>query len=151
MLELLKDKAFAYAVMAVLIFLATQGLKWSCVKPWTNKIKNERARKAVNIVIYFIPYGLGIALEYLYATYILQSDFSAVMGLIHGTSGIAFYGIFERIYMLVTGRSTNLKNVYEETEIGASVKEFMETIVSDGKVDENDSPALKAFLDKVRK
>lgn len=150
MQALLQNKVLMYFIMAVLIFGLTQGLKWAFVKPFTNKIKNEKARKAVNTVIYFIPYGLGILFEFIYAVLLVHTDFSIVMGIIHGTAGIACYGVFERVYSLITGKSSNIKNPYEATDAGRAVKELMESVAEDGKVNEDDYPALKAFLDKVK-
>lgn len=150
MTELLQNPVFVYTAMAAIIFGLTQGLKWAFVKPWTNRIKNERVRKAVNTTIYFIPYALGCVCEFLYSVCYLQGDFSIVSGIIHGTSGIAFYGVFERIYALATGKSSNLKNPYTETEVGVAVKQLMDSVIADGKVDKADSPALKAFLEKVK-
>lgn len=150
MQALLDNQVFIYCAMAILIFSLTQLLKWTFVKPFTNKIKNEKVRKAVNTSIYFIPYALGVLFEFAYSVMIMHGEFSIVMGIIHGTSGIACYGVFERIYSFVTGKSSNLKNPYETTEIGRSVKEMMDEITTDGKIDANDKPALKAFLDKVK-
>lgn len=149
MWEILNNTTVVYCVMAILIFALTQGLKWVLVKPWTNNIKNEKVRKAVNSTIYFIPYAIGILFEYLYSVTLMQGEFNLAMGVIHGTSGIAFYGIFERIYSLVTGKSSNIENPHQD-EIGKAVAEFMGTISKDGKIDADDKPALKAFLDKVK-
>jgi hypothetical protein len=150
MQELLNNTVFVYGAMSVIIFALTQGLKWAFIKPWTNKITNERARKAVNTTIYLIPYALGILFEYLYGVMLMQGEFNAVMGIIHGTSGIACYGVFERIYALVTGKSSNIENPYENTEEGKAVKELMSRIAEDGKVNADDHPALAEFLKKVK-
>jgi hypothetical protein len=139
-----------YVLMAILIFGLTQGLKWAFIKPFTNKIKNKKARKAVNTTIYFIPYALGILFELVYAVFLVHTDFSFVMGIIHGTSGIACYGVFERVYSFFTGKSSIIENPYETTEVGKAVKNLMDSVSEDGKVDEKDYPALTAFLDKVK-
>lgn len=146
----LENQVFVYIVMAVLIFSLTQGLKWLFVKPWTNNITNEKVRKAVNTTIYFIPYALGVTFEFVYSVMLMHGQFSLVMGIIHGTSGIACYGLFERFYAFFTGKSSNLKNPYENTEVGRAVKELMDSVSVDGKIDKNDHPALKAFLEKVK-
>lgn len=150
MWDILNNTTFVYFSMAVLIFALTQALKWVLVKPWTNNIKNEKVRKAVNSTIYFIPYALGIGFEFLYNVMLMQGEFNLVMGVIHGTSGIAFYGVFERIYSLVTGKSSNIQNIHQD-EMGKAVAELMGTISEDGKIDADDKPALKAFLEKVKK
>jgi hypothetical protein len=72
------------------------------------------------------------------------------MGIIHGTSGIAFYGVFERGYSFFTGKSSNIENPYETTEEGKSVKELIDRVTEDGKIDETDRPALSAFLEKIK-
>jgi hypothetical protein len=148
--QILNNQVLVYFIMAVAIFALTQGLKWILVKPWTNKIKNEKARKAVNTTIYFIPYALGCLFEFMYSVMLLHGEFNAVMGIIHGTSGIACYGLFERFYSFITGKSSNISNPYEQTEVGKAVKELMDSIAEDGKVDKADHPALEAFLQKVR-
>lgn len=150
MQEILENQVVMYVVIAALIFGLTQGLKWALVKPFTNKIKNEKARKAVNTVIYFIPYSLGILFEFLYAVLLMHGEFSVVSGLIHGTAGIACYGVFERIYSFCTGKSSNISNPYTDTEVGRAVKELMDGVIDDGKIDENDNPKLKEFLEKVK-
>lgn len=150
MQALLQSQLVVYAIMAILIFGLTQGLKWAFIKPFTNKIKNEKVRKAVNTTIYFIPYSLGILFEFVYAALIVHGEFSMVMGIIHGTAGIACYGVFERVYSLLTGKSSNISNPYTDTEVGRAVKELMDSVIEDGKVDEDDHPKLKEFLEKVK-
>lgn len=150
MQALLGNQVLVYAVMAVLIFGLTQGLKWAFIKPFTNEIKNKKVRKAVNTTIYFIPYALGILFEFVYSVMLMHGQFNIVMGIIHGTSGIACYGVFERIYSFITGKSSNLENPYETTEVGRAVQELMISVSEDGKFDKNDHPALTAFLDKVK-
>lgn len=150
MQAILENQVVVYVVMAALIFGLTQGLKWLFIKPFTNKIKNEKVRKAVNTTIYFIPYALGILFEFVYAVLLVHSEFSVVMGIIHGTSGIACYGVFERIYSLCTGKSSNIANPYTDTDVGRAVKELMDSVAEDGEVNKDDFPKLKEFLEKVR-
>lgn len=150
MQAILANQVVVYVVMAALIFGLTQGLKWLFIKPFTNKIKNEKVRKAVNTTIYFIPYALGILFEFVYAVLLVHAEFSVAMGIIHGTSGIACYGVFERIYSLCTGKSSNIANPYTETDVGRAVKEFMDSVAEDGEVNKDDFPKLKEFLEKVR-
>ena len=83
MKALLENQVVVYAVMAALIFGLTQGLKWLFIKPFTNKIKNEKARKAVNTTIYFIPYALGILFEFVYAVLLVHSEFRAHLLALH--------------------------------------------------------------------
>ena len=148
--SVLENSSFVYFAMAILIFGLTQGLKWVLVKPWTNRIKNEKLRKAVNTTIYFIPYALGLLFEFLYSVMIMHGQFNTVMGLIHGTSGIACYGLFERFYAFATGKSSNLDNPYETTDTGKAVKELIDSVVEDGKVDKSDKSAVSVFLEKVK-
>ena len=150
MTAFLQNSSLVYFSMAILIFALTQGLKWVLVKPWTNRIQNEKLRKGINTSIYFIPYALGLVFEFFYSVTIMHGEFSTVMGLIHGTSGIACYGLFERFYSFLTGKSTNLENPYEKTEVGIAVKDLMDSVIEDGKVDSNDKSALQTFLEKVR-
>ena len=150
MQELLNNTVFVYGAMSVIIFAVTQGLKWAFIKPWTNKIPNERARKAVNTTIYLIPYALGILFEYLYGVMLMQGEFNAVMGIIHGTSGIACYGVFERLYAVFTGKSTSLGNPFGDAATAQAAKECAYAVVEDGKVNADDLPALAAFYKKVK-
>lgn len=148
--SVIQNSSFVYFAMAILIFLLTQGLKWVFVKPWTNKIENEKVRKAINTSIYFIPYALGLIFEFLYSVMIMHGEFNTVMGFIHGTSGIACYGLFERFYAFLTGKSSNLENPYENTVAGKAVKELMDSVIEDGKVDGNDKSAVQTFFEKVK-
>jgi hypothetical protein len=127
--------------MAILTFGLTQGLKWVCVKPWTNKLSNERARKAINTVIFFLPYAIALGLEFAYATWVMKGEFNALVGLIVGGGSHSVYGFFEMIYGVITGKIKIKKE---------DVKELIQTVTEDGKIDKNDRPALQAFWDKVK-
>lgn len=140
MQALLDNQVFVLCAMAVLTFALTQGLKWVCVKPWTNKLKSDRARKAINTVIFFFPYAIALGLEF-FVTLLTKGEFNALVGLIVGGGSHSVYGLFEMIYGIATGK---IKIKKEE------VKELIQTVTEDGKVDGNDHPALKAFLDKVK-
>lgn len=148
MKEFLQNQVVVYCVMAVLIFSITQGLKWVCVKPWTNKLKNERARKAINSVIFFMPYAVGVALEFLYAVVIMKGEFNAMVGVICGGAGHSVYGLFEMIYNVITGQVKVKKNATTDEE--KAIEDFVFSVAEDGKIDENDKSALQAFWDKMR-
>lgn len=150
MQELLNNTVFMYGVMSVIIFALTQGLKWLFIKPFTNKIENEKVRKAVNTTIYLIPYALGILFEYLYGVMLMQGEFNAFMGIVHGTSGIACYGVFERLYAVFTGKSSSIGNPFEDSETVKAAKECAYAVIEDGKVNADDLPALAAFYKKVK-
>jgi cytochrome bd-type quinol oxidase subunit 2 len=148
MQALLGNRVLVLCAMAVLTFALTQGLKWVCVKPWTNKIENERARKAINTIIFFFPYAIALGLEFVYATFVLKGEPNALVGLIVGGGSHSVYGFFEMIYGVITGK-IKVKKVAQTAEEKA-VEDFVFDISKDGKIDGNDHPALKAFLDKVK-
>lgn len=147
MQALLENKVLVLCAMAVLTFALTQGLKWVGVKHWTNKLKNERARKAINTVIFFFPYAIALGLEFL-LTLITKGEFNALVGLIVGGGSHSVYGLFEMIYGVATGK-IKVKKVAQTAEEKA-VEDFVYEITKDDKIDGNDHPALQAFLNKVK-
>lgn len=147
--ELLNNSVFVYALMAVMVFGITQGLKWAFVKPWTNKLSNERARKSINTIIFLFPYAVGIALEYFYATFILQTTPDLFAGALSGGAGHSVFALYERIYSLITGRSTAKKS-YAVTEEENAVEKLVMDSIADGKINADDKPALREFFDKVK-
>lgn len=147
MQALLENKVLVLCAMAVLTFALTQGLKWVGVKHWTNKLKNDRARKAINTVIFFFPYAIALGLEFL-LTLITKGEFNALVGLIVGGGSHSVYGLFEMIYGVATG-NIKVKKVAQTAEEKA-VEDFVYEITKDDKIDGNDHPALQAFLNKVK-
>lgn len=141
--NLLHNQYFVGCAMAVIIFVATQIIKLP-IKHFTNKIKNERARKIVNAIILLIPFGLGVLLDFLFSTYYMHEAFTVIKGLGYGTAGISLYGIIERFFKI------KIKNPYDTAE-GKAVTEFVDDITKDGKVDASDNSAVQEFLDKVSK
>lgn len=142
MQELLHNKVFILCAMAVIIFAVTQVLKLP-IKFFTNKIKNQTTRKRVNATILLIPFALGILFEFLYGKYVTITPFNVITGLGYGFSGISLYSIIERFFGIKTA------NPYESDE-GKAVTELISKVSADGKVDENDQDAVKAFWDKVK-
>lgn len=150
LLQLLDDKVFVGGAVAVIIFGLTQLLKLP-IKALTNKIKNERARRMTNIVIYFIPFALGVLAEYLYVTFYLSTDFlvdwqgNLITGLSYGTGSLSLYALIERFF------NVKVSNPYTETEDGKAVAELVDNVVADGKVDSTDKDAIEEFWEKVQK
>jgi hypothetical protein len=142
MQELLHNKVFVLCAMAVIVFALTQVLKLP-IKFFTKKIKNETARKRVNATILLIPFALGILFEFLYGKYVTILPFNVINGLGYGFSGISLYSIVERFFGIKT------QNPYDTKE-GKAVTELISNISSDGKIDEKDHDAVKAFWDKVK-
>lgn len=142
MQELLHNKVFILCAMAVIIFAVTQVLKLP-IKFFTNKIKNQTTRKRVNATILLIPFALGILLEFFYGKYVTITPFNVITGLGYGFSGISLYSIIERFFGIKTA------NPYESDE-GKAVTELISNVSADGKVDENDQDAVRAFWDKVK-
>jgi hypothetical protein len=148
MQALFANRVFVLCFMAILTFGITQGLKWVCVKPWTNKLSNERARKAINTVIFFFPYAIALGLEFAYATWVMKGEFNALVGLIVGGGSHSVYGFFEMIYGVITGKIKIKK--FATTEEEKFVEDFIHEVAKDGKIDGNDRPALNAFLEKIK-
>ena len=142
MQALLDNQVLVLCCMAFVTFALTQGLKWVFVKPWTNKLKNDRARKAINTVIFFFPYFVALGLEFIFAL-ITKGEFNALVGLIVGGGSHSVYGIFEMIYGVATGKIKISKD--------KSNKEVLRDFVAqNAENDSNDHPALDAFLEKVK-
>ena len=139
---LLHNKVFILCAMAVIIFAVTQVLKLP-IKFFTNKIKNQTTRMRVNATILLIPFALGILFEFFYGKYVTITPFNVITGLGYGFSGISLYSIIERFFGIKTA------NPYESDE-GKAVTELISKVSADGKVDENDQDAVRAFWDKVK-
>lgn len=150
MQAILQNQVLVYCFMAFLVFGITQGLKWAVVKPWTNKLKNERARKAINTIIFFFPYAVGVFLEFMYSVVLMNGQFNAFMGIINGGAGHSAYALYERIYAVVTGNKNGkvFRNLSKEEK---EWQEMLLGVADDGKIDENDKDALQSFWEKIGK
>lgn len=149
MKALLENPVLVYLVMAFLVFGITQGLKWVLVKPWTNKLKNERARKAINSIIFFIPYAVGFALEFLYSVVIAKGEFNAMVGFVVGGGGHSVYSLFEVGYAIATGK-IDINKRFATNEDEQAAEELAHEIAKDGKIDKNDGSAIKSFWEKIK-
>lgn len=141
--QLLANEYFVWCAMAVIIFGVTQLLKLP-IKAVTKRIKNERVRRSVNAIILLIPFALGVLAEFLYNTYYLHTAFTVITGLGYGTAGISLYGIVERFFKV------KVPNPYD-TDEGKAVKEFVDNVTADGKVNDEDIDAVKNFYKKINK
>ena len=142
MQELLHNRVFIWGAMAVIIFAVTQVLKLP-IKHFTNKIKDATVKKRVNATILLIPFALGVLFEFLYGKYFMATPFSIVNGLGYGVSRISLYSVIERFLGVKT------KNPYDSEE-GKAVTELIDGVIADGKFDEKDQDAVKAFWEKVK-
>lgn len=143
------NQVFVYLIMAILVFSITQGLKWAFVKPWTSKLSNEKVRKAINSIIFFIPYAVGFGLEFLYSVFISKGEFNAMVGFIVGGGGHSVYSLFEIAYGIVTGK-IDVNKKFAETDEQQYAENFAFLIAKDKKIDKNDLPAVKSFLEKIK-
>lgn len=143
MRELLTNRYFVVAVMAIVIFFATQLLKMP-IKHFTHKLENERIRRMVNATILLIPFILGVVFDLLYSTFVTHTAFSVIVGLGYGSAGISLYGTVERFFKI------KISNPYEETEEGKAVVEAVDKVTADKKVDKKDIDPVKDFLKKVK-
>jgi len=65
------------------------------IKKLTIKITNEAKRKKVNIIIYILPFIVGIGVLWLYSI-IFKTEFNCVIGLQVGGIAIVIYNLLER-------------------------------------------------------
>lgn len=138
MVELLNDKNFMWIVMAVLVLCLSQLLKLP-IKALTKKfIKNDRARGLVNLTIMLLPLGLGVLCDFLYCSLYIKVAFNIVEGLKVGGTAITLYGALEKIFKGSKSSGT------------LATEELVNEITKDGKVDENDTSAVKEFWNKVK-
>ncbi len=128
--------------MSLIVFLATQVVKLP-IKHFTSKIADEQKRRMTNATILLLPFIFGIALDILYSTFVLHKAFSLIYGLSYGTGAITLYGTVERFFKV------KIFNPYD-TEEGKAVKELVEKVVEDKKVDKKDKDAVKEFLKKIK-
>ena len=135
--------------MAVIIFCLTQILKLP-IKAITKHIKNEKTRGIVNLVILIIPFGLGLLAEFLFDGLYLHNSFAGIAGLQYGSASLLVYGVFEKIAKK-TGIKVTIDNPYETTEEGEAVKELVNKVQEDGKIDKSDISAVDEFWEKINK
>ncbi len=140
-MQVMSNNRLVLVISGILIFALTQLLKMP-IKHFTNKIKNERWRRIANITIMFIPFALGIGLEYLYSTYIYHDAVNLGFGVMYGTSGVSIYSLVERFLKV------KMPNPYE-TEEGEAVLDFVEAVFDDGEIDDNDKGAVEEFVETV--
>ena len=141
-LELLSNDYFVLSAMSIIICLVTQILKLP-IKFFTNKIKEQKIEKRVTTLLMLLPLVLGVVFNFVYNTYYLHTTLSIVTGLSWGTTSIMFYQGFKRVvYGIETTpeAKANLENI----------KELVKEVTKDGKIDKEDTSAIKDFLDKVK-
>lgn len=144
MSEIIKNEYVLLGIMAVIVFLVTQALKLSFIKPFTKKIGNERVRRMVNATILLIPFATGILLDVVYSSLIIHTSFSIITGLGYGTAGISLYGVIERFFKV------KVDNPYDSEE-GKAVTDLVAKVAKDGKIDSKDHKALEDFYKFVKK
>lgn len=147
--QLLANDYFIFIAMASIIFGLTQLLKLP-IKLATKRIQNEKTRGIVNLVILIIPFSLGLLAEYLFDVLYLGSNYTGIVGLGYGSSSLLIYSIFEKI-MKKTGINIKIDNPYETTEEGQAVKELVDKVQEDGKIDKSDLDAVEDFWKAINK
>ena len=149
MQAILANQWVIYAIMAILVFALTQGLKWVLVKPWTRKIKNEKVRKGINTIIYFFPYVVGIGLEIAFCCFVTKQNPNLFMGAVNGGAAHSVHALKEHLISLY--KDGNGKSIADgKSDYELAVEQLVMGVVEDNKVDGNDCPKLKAFMDKVK-
>lgn len=143
MKELLHNKTFIVFAMSVIVFLITELLKVTLIKPFTSKIKNERVKRSVNATILLLAISCGVVLDYLYCTFYLHTAFSIITGLGYGAGAITLYSTIERFFKV------KISNPYKTVE-GEAIVTCLDEICKDGKLDAKDGDAVKDFWNKVK-
>lgn len=139
MAQLLNNSNFMWGAMALIVLALSQVLKLP-IKMLTKKfIKEKNVRDKVNISIMLIPLALGILCDYLFCTLYLQVAFNIVEGVKIGGTAITLYGMIEKGFK---------GNKSQETK---AVESLVENITKDGKIDKNDSTAVKDFVKNLNK
>ena len=141
-MQVMSNAQLVVALTGIVIFAITQLLKMP-IKHFTNKIKNDRVRRIVNITILLIPFALGVGFEFLYSMYVYFDAFELGVGVAYGSSAVFAYSIVERFLKV------KLPNPFA-TEEGKAFLQLVDTVSEDGKIDENDKDAIKAFWEKVK-
>ena len=143
MKELLSNNYFVLCAMSIIICFITQLIKMP-IKRFTNKIKDATTEKRVTALFMLLPLVLGVLFNFLYNVCYLHIAFSVVTGLSWGTTSIMFYQGFRRV---ITGKEPTA----QEMEQLQDIKDFANDVSKDGKINANDTSAVKDFLDKVGK
>ena len=141
-MQVMSNAELVVAITGIVIFALTQLFKMP-IKHFTNKIKNDRIRRIVNITILVIPFALGVGFEFIYSMYVYFDAFELGVGIAYGSSAVFAYSIVERFLKV------KLPNPFA-TEEGKAFLQLVDTVSEDGKIDENDKDAIKAFWDKVK-
>lgn len=139
--------------MSVIVFFVTQVVKIP-VKKLTTAIKekynlSDRGRRLINLVILVIPFLIGLFAEFLYACCYLKTSFNVYEGLLAGIGGISLYAFIDQTG--IGKKKEESTNPYTDTEEGKALVDLVENITADGKVDEQDVDAVKAFFDFIKK
>jgi hypothetical protein len=140
--DILRNNAVIWIAMSIIIFIFTQLIKLP-IKWATSHFKNEKVRVIVNTLIYLIPFGVGIGLDFVYSTFVLNIASSITNGLQYALSAMALYSTIERFLKI------KVENPYD-TEHGKAVVEMVVEVSKDKKIDKNDSNAVKDFWKKVK-
>lgn len=149
MAEILNNQTFVWGAMAIIIFVVTQGLKWILVKPYTQKL-NGRAKTILNSLILVIAFGVAILCEYLYSSLWLKISSINIDRILTGWSGASsVFAIFEVVVKTIKP-NTVIENPFKTNE-AKNVDKLIKEVVDDGKINKEDSIAVKDFADKLNK
>lgn len=149
MAELLNNENFILAIMGVVAFLITQGLKWAFVKPHTKNL-DTRTKTIINSVILIIAFGSAVLCEFLYSHFWLHSALDLSRASYGWGYASGLYGVFETILKIIKNKDVKLENPYE-SQVGEDTAELIGNITKDKKVDKEDSQSIKEYLNKLNK
>ena len=147
MAELLNNEKVVLIIMGIIAFLVTQGLKWAFVKPFTKNL-NTRVKTIINSVILIIAFGSAVLCEFLYSHFWLHTAMNLSRASYGWGYASAVYGVFETVLKFIKGKEVKVENPYE-TEVGKQTTELIGNITKDGKIDKNDSQAMKDYANKL--
>ena len=148
MAELLNNEKVVLIIMGIIAFLVTQGLKWAFVKPFTKNL-STRVKTIINSVILIIAFGSAVLCEFLYSHFWLHTAMNLSRASYGWGYASAVYGVFETVLKFIKGKEVKVENPYE-TEAGKQTTELIGNITKDGKIDKNDSQAMKEFTEKLK-
>lgn len=148
-IELLKYLSAEALIIAIISFVLTMLIKYP-IKKLTSKLIEEK-RKAVNIVILFIPALLSFILSLLYFG-VLKSDWRAFVIIDTALSGwlisLTIYAVYERIVIIIKAVKNGKTEINGElaSETINFIKSNIETLTTTLKEKENKLEAISSKL-----
>jgi hypothetical protein len=111
-------------------------------KALTNKIKNEKCRKVVNVFIILLAFGVGIGAKWLFETYLGNGNMDNLIigGLANGAGATAIYAVIDQLLGNKSPKTIGVAN---------SVISATQNVLNDGKVDGADNTTVKSAVEDL--